>query len=154
MDSRTGKLIRKGRLFDQKSGKTIIVAYSHGVLMGPRPGMRTLEEMHRVAQSVSQANGLMVAPGMLTNLEDAFIGKARPSLVIHFDYQSFSRDILPYQQGATIELAQVEDVVSAGADAIMTYLYMGFNDPELEKLEIERNARFVKGHEERDKKDF
>ena len=52
MDSRTGKKIRMGRLFNQRSGRSLIVAYSHGILMGPRPGMKTLEEMRRVTQSV------------------------------------------------------------------------------------------------------
>src|SRR3712207_7049815 len=52
---------------------------------------------------------------------------------VHLDYQSFSRDILPYREGATVELAQVEDVLAAGADAIMTYLYVGYEDPEREK---------------------
>src|SRR6266498_56872 len=142
MDARTGKKIRLGRLFDQQSHKALIVAYSHGVLMGPRPGMRNLEEMKRISLSLSRANGLMVAP-----LEEAFIGRARPSLIVHLDYQSFSRDILPYEEGATVEMAQIEDVVAAGADGVMTYLYMGYEDPEREKMEIARNARLARACE-------
>jgi class I fructose-bisphosphate aldolase len=144
LDSRTGKNIRMGRLFDRRSGKSIIVAYSHGVLMGPRPGMQTLDEMRTVAHAVSAADGLMVAPGMVKHLEDAYIGRDRPSLVIHLDYQSFSRDILPYEEAATVEMARIEDVVAAGADAVMTYLYVGYTDPEREKREIERNARIAR----------
>lgn len=34
MDARTGKRIRLGRLFNQASGKSILIAYSHGVLLG------------------------------------------------------------------------------------------------------------------------
>jgi fructose-bisphosphate aldolase, class I len=147
MDSRTGKKIRMGRLFNQRSGRSLIVAYSHGILMGPRPGMKTLEEMRLVTQSFVRADGLMVAPGMLSRLEDAFVGRDHPSLVIHLDYQSFSRDILPYREGATVELAQVEDVLAAGADAVMTYLYVGYEDPEREKMEIERNARLARACE-------
>ncbi len=147
VDSRTGKKIRMGRIFNQRSGRSIIVAYSHGILMGPRPGMKTLQEMQRVTQSVVRADGLMVTPGMLSRLEDAFVGKDHPSLVVHLDYQSFSRDILPYREGATVELAQVEDVLAAGADAIMTYLYVGYEDPEREKMEIERNARLARACE-------
>jgi class I fructose-bisphosphate aldolase len=147
LDSRTGKKIRMGRLFNQRSGRSLIVAYSHGILMGPRPGIKTLEEMRRVTQSVVRADGLMVAPGMLSRLEDAFVGRDHPSLVIHLDYQSFSRDILPYTEGATVELAQVEDVLAAGADAVMTYLYVGYEDPEREKMEIDRNARLARACE-------
>src|SRR5215213_8710246 len=147
MDSRTGKKIRLGRLFNQRSGRALIVAYSHGVLTGPRPGMGTMEDMRRVTQSVVLADGLMVTPGMLSRLEDAFVGRDRPSLVVHLDYQSFSRDVLPYREGATVGLAQIEDVVAAGADAVMTYLYVGYADPEREKMEVERNARLARACE-------
>jgi class I fructose-bisphosphate aldolase len=67
--------------------------------------------------------------------------------VLHLDYQSFSRSILPYTEGATVALAQIEEVVAAGADAVMTYLYLGYADPEREKLEIDRNARLARACE-------
>jgi class I fructose-bisphosphate aldolase len=144
MDARTGKKIRLGRLFDQNSHKTLIVAYSHGVLMGPRPGMRSLEEMKQMSLRMGRANGLMVTPGLVTALEQAFIGKDRPSLLVHLDYQSFSRDIMPYEEGATVEMARIEEVAAAGGDGVMTYLYMGYEDPEREKMEIARNARLAR----------
>ncbi len=144
MDSRTGKKIRMGRIFDAKSGNTLVVAYSHGVIMGALSGMRTLEEMERATLAMCDVDALMVAPGMLTKLEDAFIGKSRPALFIHFDYQSYVRKELPYGVGATVELGQVEDAMAAGADAIMTYMYIGHEDQEIEKLEIERNARIAR----------
>src|SRR5512135_1310482 len=99
MDSRTGKKIRIGRLLRRSSGRTLLVAYSHGVLMGPRPGMRSLEEMQKMSFSLERADGLMVAPGMVSRLEEAFIGRDRPSLIVHLDYQSFSRSILKYSEG-------------------------------------------------------
>ena len=147
MDARTGKKIRLGRLFDQKSKKTLIVAYSHGVIMGPRAGMQSLEEMRRMSLSMGHANGLMIAPGSVTQLEEAFIGRQRPSLIVHLDYQSFSRDIMPYPEGATVEMAQIEDLVAAGADGVMTYLYMGYEDPEREAKEIARNAKLARACE-------
>lgn len=147
MDARTGKKIRLGRLLRRESGRALLVAYSHGVLLGPNPGMRTLEEMRRVAFSLAKADGLMVAPGMVTALEEAFIGRDRPSLIVHLDYQSFSRAILPYREGATVEMAQIEEVVASGADAVMTYLFMGYEDPEREKQEISRNARLARSCE-------
>lgn len=147
MDSRTGKKIRLGRLFNQESHKTLIVAYSHGVLMGPRPGMKSLAEMKQMSLRLRRTNGLMIAPGLVTPLEDAFIGRECPSLIVHLDYQSFSRGLMPYEEGATVEMAQIEDVISAGADGVMTYLYMGYDDPEREKMEIARNAKIARACE-------
>ena len=144
MDSRTGKKIRMGRLFDPDSKRSLILAYSHGVLMGASAGMTTLSEMRERIDTMRRANGLMITPGMVKYLEDQFVGKDRPSLVIHMDWQSYSRSILPYEEGSAVELAAVEDLLRAGADALMTYLYVGHRDPEKEKLEIERNARLAR----------
>jgi class I fructose-bisphosphate aldolase len=60
------------------------------------------------------------------------------------DWQSYSRTTIPYEEGSAVELATVEDLLCAGADALMTYLYVGHRDPEKEKLEIERNARLAR----------
>ncbi|MDP7494814.1 MAG: hypothetical protein QGI77_00195, partial [Roseibacillus sp.] len=125
MDSRTGKKIRLGRIFDEKSGNALVVAYSHGVIMGPLSGMRSLKEMKEVTLAMAEVDALMVAPGMITSLEEAFIGKSRPALFVHFDYQSYVRKVLPYPVGATVELGSVENALAAGADAIMSYLYIG-----------------------------
>ena len=144
MDSRTGKKIRMARFFNQQSGNALLVAYSHGVIMGPLPGMMSLTEMEEACDAMSAVDGLMVAPGMLPRLERYFIGKDKPALMIHMDYQSYVRDVLPYDQGGTVELASVEQALAAGADGIMTYLYIGHPDPEIEKLEIERNARIAR----------
>jgi class I fructose-bisphosphate aldolase len=118
----------------------LILAYSHGVLMGPQVGMSSLAEMRQVAMSLGKADGLMVTPGMVSKLEEAFIGRDRPALVVQLDYQSFSRRVLSYAEGATVEMGEIEDALAAGADAVMTYLYMGYEDPEREKWR-RRNAR-------------
>lgn len=55
MDSRTGKNIRLGRLRHPQSGRYLIVAYSHGVLMGPGPGMSSLAEMRTFATTIDRS---------------------------------------------------------------------------------------------------
>lgn len=143
MDTRTGKKIRLGRLFGAH-GRSLIVAYSHGVLMGPLPGMRNGQEMATFAASMGLADGLMVAPGMVTLLESAFVGRQAPALVVHLDWQNFSRRTLPNREGLCAPLAEIEHVVAAGADAIMTYLFVGHADPHDEREEVARNARLAR----------
>ncbi len=147
MDSRTGKQIRMGRLVDGKSGRTIILAYSHGLLLGPQPGMRTLDEMRAVVESCRRANGIMLSPGLVKPFEQAFVGPSRPSLVVHLDWTNFSRRVLPYDQGRQVSVATIEDVAAAGADAVMTYLLLGDDDPGREAEEIDRNARIARACE-------
>lgn len=144
MDSRTGKKIRLARFFDARSNKALLVAYSHGVIMGAIPGMRTLAEMKKACTEMQAVDGLMVAPGMLPALEDAFIGRDKPALMIHMDYQSHTRSVIPYDEGSTVELATVEQALAAGADGIMTYLYIGYTDPDREREEVRRNARLAR----------
>jgi fructose-bisphosphate aldolase, class I len=144
MDSRTGKKIRWGRLVNPASQKAIIVAYSHASFLGPIPGMRTREELIHNARALHAADAVMVSPGLLPLLDEVFIGKEAPALVVQVDWQSFSRKILPYTEGAAAAMTTIPQAAAAGAVAVMSYLYLGFEDPHLEKEEIERNARWVR----------
>jgi DhnA family fructose-bisphosphate aldolase class Ia len=148
MDARTGKKIRLGRLFNQASGRTVIVAYSHGSFMGPLPGMDTKGDLLSTAAALRQADGLMIAPGMVELLEDNYVGKDAPALIVQIDWQSFSRKVAPYATGAAVAMTTVEQVAAAGGDAVMSYLYLGFQDPEVEKQEIARNAMLVRACEQ------
>ena len=159
MDARTGKRIQAGRLFDPASGRAIVVALSHGVLLGPSPGLATLEQLRTTADSLRAADALMVAPGLVAPLEDAFVGRDRPALVVHADWQSASRSVFRNvaEAGATAgaglarvaaeTTASAEDAAAAGAVAVMTFLFAGFDDPALERDEIRRAARMARACE-------
>lgn len=144
MDARTGKKIRRGHIFNTTTGRTVIVAYSHGVFAGPIPGLRTREELMTTAAALRAADGLIVSPGLLTLIEDVFVGRDAPALVLHMDWQSFSRKVLPHEEGAAASMGTVEQFAAAGADALMSYLYVGHQDPEREKAEIIRNAQLAR----------
>lgn len=145
MDARTGRRIRAGRLFDPASGRAIVVALSHGVLLGPSPGLESLARLRATALALSAADALMVAPGLVEPLEDAFVGRDRPALVVHADWQSASRSV--FRAGsptvsvvAAATTATADEAVAAGAIAVMTFLYAGFDDPRLERDEVARSA--------------
>lgn len=148
MDSRTGKKIRLGRILDPRSGRTIVVAASHGVLTGAPRGLKKVQDMRMAFGQMVGANGIMVAPGSVEKVEDSFVGRERPSLIVHIDWKSFGRKLFvpgegSISEGTTAQLATIDEVAAAGADAIMSYLYVGQNDNELERREIERNARLA-----------
>lgn len=148
MDSRTGKKIRLGRLLSN-DGRAVVVAASHGVMSGPPAGLRTTAEMRSVFDQLGDADGVMVAPGMLPLLEDFYVGRGRPAPVLHLDWKNHNRRIYtPGEdgrgEGVLAQLATLEEVAAAGIDAVMTYLYVGQRDSRLERDEIERNARIVR----------
>ncbi|TDD27886.1 hypothetical protein E1218_08810 [Kribbella turkmenica] len=149
MDSRTGKKVRLGRVLDPVDGRGVVVAASHGVMSGPPAGLRTLPEIRKVFDQLQQADAVMVSPGMLPHLEDHFVGRDRPGLVLHLDWKNVGRRTYTpgkdgRSEGVLAQLASIEEVAAAGVDAVMTYLYVGQRDSTLERAEIDRNARIVR----------
>lgn len=149
MDSRTGKKIRMARLLDPVTGRGVVIACSHGVMHGPPDGLRTRADLDAVFGRLSAADGVMVTPGMLPLVERHFLGRDRPALVMHLDWKSFARTTYPpgehgRGEGTLTSLASLEEVAATGADAVMTYLYVGQRDTALEREEIARNARIAR----------
>lgn len=149
MDSHIGKQIRLGRVVRPETGRTIVVATSHGVLTGPPGGQRTRDEIRMTFSKLRAADAVMVAPGMLRFVQDTFVGRDRPGLVIELDWKSWNRPLYTNLrdgrgEGATASLARIEDLAASGIDAVMTYLYVGHLDSRLEREEIERNARIAR----------
>ena len=147
MDSRTGKLVRLGRILRPDTGRSLCIAFSHGALLGPIEGMRTEEDMHAVLDTVSGADGVMVSPGMLPRFEQHFVGRAAPALIVMADWQNVGRAQrggFPSGPGGSDVLVTAEQALAAGSDAIMTYLWLGGDDPDREREEIRRNSLVVR----------
>ncbi len=147
MNARTGKLIRQGRILHPETGRGVVIAYSHGMLRGAMPGLRTPDEMHRVLNALASADAVMVSPGMADSLHGFFRGKQAPALIVQADWHNVGRaqdGEFSGQLGASAAVVTVEQAVAAGADAIMTYLWLGGADPERERDEVRRNAEFAR----------
>jgi class I fructose-bisphosphate aldolase len=142
MDARTGKRIAMGRLFDPGSGRTIVVAASHGVLRGPMPGLASNEDIETTLEQVRAADAVMFSPGMLPRFEHHVIGRDRPELVLEIDWKNSGRGVYEPAGSAvtSAQLASVAECAAAGAVAVMTFLYLGQDDVALEREEIRRNA--------------
>lgn len=155
MDSRTGKRIRLGRILRPQGRKRCGRGYVARSLDRPPPaGQRTRNEITRTFDALSAADAVMVALGMLRVVESFFIGRDAPGLVVEMDWKSWNRPIYtPLSQGrgegTVASLTRVEDLVAAGVDGLMTYLYMGQLDQTLEREEIVRNATLARECERR-----
>ena len=87
------------------------------------------------------ADAVMLSPGMLGQLTEHFVGRDRPGLIIQADWQNVGRargGAFP-REGLSVPMLTAEQAMAAGADAIMTYLWMGGDDPKLEAEEVARN---------------
>jgi class I fructose-bisphosphate aldolase len=113
-----GKKIRMERIFDRRTGKTIIVPMDHGVSEGPIEG---LYDLHDAVSKVAEggANAIIEHKGMV---EDSFKGKGQDiSLIIHL---SASTKLSPGSTRKNI-VCTVEEALSMGADAVSIHVNLG-----------------------------
>ena len=129
--------MRLNRLFSHPSGRAVIVAWAHAPLMGPveGTGRRSIETLGR---ALGAADGLLLSRSMLPGARDLLSRRDRPTVFLLQQWQSVSRprELLGYEEGATAPLLSVEEAARWGADGVMTYLYVGWNDPEREAREV------------------
>lgn len=149
MDTKSGKAIRMGRIIRPNDNRSVTVAFSHGVLLGPGEGFLTQSQMEQMMEIFVNADSVMLSPGMLSNLQKYFVGRNKPGLIVQADWQNVgrARDGAFDALGTSTPILTAEQAVSAGADAIMTYLWMGGNDPDREAEEVRRNAVFARACE-------
>jgi DhnA family fructose-bisphosphate aldolase class Ia len=137
-----GREVRRQRLFSRPSGRAVIVAWAHGPLLGPIAGLDNAA-IEGLGQEFGDADGLVVSTSMLPGLRDVLASRDRPSLFVLQQWQSVSRpaSVLGYpDSGATAPLVSPDEVAQLGADGVMTYLYVGWEDPAREAHEVEYAA--------------
>lgn len=144
MNSSVGKKIRLGRLIDPRTSRGVVIAYSHSFILGPQDGTESVERMDSTLAQCGSANAIMLPPGLIQRYAAVFAGPGKPGLVVHLDWTNFSQKVFMHDQGAQTDVATIAEVVASGADAVMTYLLLGYDDPERDAAEIRRNARIAR----------
>lgn len=149
MNSTSGKAIRLGRILRPSTNRSVTVAFSHGVLLGPGKGYQTYEQMDQMMGIFQKADSVMLSPGMVSKLEGHFTGRDHPGLIIQADWQNVGRargGAFP-SLGRSVAMMTADQALAAGADAIMTYLWMGGNDADIEAEDVARNSDFARACE-------
>ncbi|MCL1594665.1 MAG: hypothetical protein M3132_09970 [Actinomycetia bacterium] len=129
---------RLARLFSDPSNRALIVAWAHGPLLGPIPGTEA-SELDRIAPQLSGADGLLISPSHVEAVHSITSARSSPSLFILQQWQNISRpqSLRGYDEGTTAALISVDDAAAAGADGVMTYLYIGWRDPHVEAEQVD-----------------
>lgn len=144
-----GKKIRMSRLIDPKYGRGVIIPYAHGLLQGPIPGLENINEINSYMEIFrnSRATGIILSHGYLKYSAEYLMGKCVPSLILIIDWINMTKSykgVNPYDEVRTGICTSIEEAVKYGADGVMTYLTMGFDDPSMEVEEIKKNGLVVK----------
>ncbi len=137
----TGKMIRLGRVLNPKNHRAAVVAFDHGLHLGPIPGImepgQTLETLAEAG-----ADAFLVGPGIARRFASVFVGRGAPGLVLRIDWTNRWRDAsaLGSEEGRGSLIASVEDAARLGADAVLVYLFIGYDDPAVEAKQVESVA--------------
>jgi class I fructose-bisphosphate aldolase len=91
------------------------------------------------------ADAFLVGPGVARMYASVFTGRGAPGLILRVDWTNRWRspDMLGADEGRGRLIATVEDAARLGADAVLTYMFIGYQDPEAEARQVEGVAHLA-----------
>ncbi|MBB5159824.1 class I fructose-bisphosphate aldolase [Saccharopolyspora phatthalungensis] len=139
MSGSVGKQIRLGRILRPDTARTVCIGFDLALVDGPAGGGVDLRSV--MSELIAGApDGILVSPGAARLLSDCYIGRDAPALLVRLDWTNEFRAELNHEQASSCLIAQVEDAVALGADAVVTFLFLGYADSAAEADDIARNA--------------
>lgn len=137
-----GKTIRLGRVLDPRDNRAAVIAFDHGVHVGHIPGNSNPGAMLELLAEAG-ADAFLVGPGVARTYASVFTGRGAPGLILRLDWTNrwLEADQLGYKEGRGRLIASVEDAARLGADAVLVYMFLGYQDPDAEAAQVEDVAR-------------
>ncbi len=137
-----GKRLRLNRIFRGPHRKALIVAFDHAIVLGPIPG--TTDPSDQIKQFASGgADAVLLNFGILRRCIDSFLHPSAPAVILRLDWTSAWHATDGTRKDGKLSsklLAAPEEALRNGADAVLTYLFVGTGDAEFEGEEVARNA--------------
>ncbi len=133
----SGKLIRLGRIIDPNDSRAAVVAFDHGVHLGVIPGIASPGDMLE-RLTAAGADAFLVGPGTARAYASIFTGRGAPGLIMRLDWTNRWRDPgqLGNPEGRGRLIASVEDAARLGADAVLVYMFIGYQEPDVEAQQV------------------
>lgn len=142
MSDGLGKRLRMSRILNPSTGKGIIVAMDHGLFLGPISGVENISAaVERVVEG--QPDALQVTAGVASAVEKFLKGKDAPAFVLRVDATNIWRSVPEPKEGYHVTVASVEDAVCLGADAIVSFFFVGYETDSQEAENLERLANLA-----------
>jgi fructose-bisphosphate aldolase, class I len=144
----TGKTIRLGRILSPKTQRAAVIAFDHGVHLGAIPGVSNPGQMLETLAE-NGADAFLVGPGIARAYSSVFSGRGAPGLILRVDWTNRwrSAEALGSAEGRGRMIASVEDAARLGADAVLTYMFIGYEDPDAEAQQVEDVAHMAQACE-------
>lgn len=137
-----GKRIRINRIFHGPSRKALVVAFDHALVLGPIQGTVDPDvQLKRFAEY--GADAVLLNLGILKQCVDSVLSARAPAIILRLDWTSLWTAKADSKLISQI-IATPEQALHLGADAVLTYLFVGTGDAEFESREIARNAEVAR----------
>jgi DhnA family fructose-bisphosphate aldolase class Ia len=138
-DSMESKKFRLTR-FLSRSSKLVVAALDHGAFLGPLPGLLDPRE---ACGKLSQADGVLMASGMIRHVNDSFTGPSSPAIITRLAWNSDYCFHLGYRQGYHRNLLSVAQAVASGADLVVCSLRLETRDERVDAENASLFSRYV-----------
>jgi class I fructose-bisphosphate aldolase len=132
----TGTSLRMSRLFDDVSGKSVVVAMDHG----SQGVFQGLEGPGKVLASIlaGKPDAVLVAPGTARMFQSYLAGRNAPALIVTIDYVMFTTIPTREQPNEALGmLSTVEDAMRMGADAVKIAMTFGRKDANMQARNLD-----------------
>lgn len=141
MSTLPGKPIRLSHIINPTSGRGFCMAFDHALQLGTCRGLEKPEAMLDLMAETG-VDAVILPIGSAIQYGGHLAANGGPSLILRLDQTTMWREGTPldYPDGHTRLIASVDDAVAAGADAVITYLFVAHNDPALETAAFRDNA--------------
>jgi fructose-bisphosphate aldolase, class I len=146
--SNPGKTIRLGRILNPDTHRAAVVAFDHGVHLGLLDGIMTPGDTLETLADAG-ADAFLVGPGIARAYASVFAGHGAPGLVLRVDWTNRWRspEMLGSNEGRGRMIATAEEAARLGADAVLTYMFIGYGDPDAEARQVAHVAQLAQACE-------
>ncbi len=131
MPKANGTQVRLSRLINPATGRGFCMAFDHALQIGSWPSQpETMLDM----MCEAGVDGVILTLGTALRLGGRLAHRGGPAVILRLDQTTMWREGTPlaYRDGVTRLVASVGDAVALGADAVVSFLFVGHTDPALE----------------------
>jgi class I fructose-bisphosphate aldolase len=140
MSTLPGNQLRTSKILNPESGNGIVVAIDHGLFIGPLPGIESASKAIDVLLP-GKPDAIQMTPGTTRANLGKFYGKNKPGVIVRLDATNIWRKKPAPKEGYYTAVASVKDAVQLGADAVVTFLFAGYDTDAQEADNLQTLAR-------------
>jgi class I fructose-bisphosphate aldolase len=126
MSTFAGSKLRTSRILNPDTGNGIVVAIDHGLFIGPMPGV---EDPSKTINGLlpGHPDAIQMTPGTTRANIGKFCGRNKPGVIVRLDATNTWRKKPEPKEGYYTHVASVKDAIQLGADAVVTFLFAGYD---------------------------